>query len=120
MCLYTILRWVINALILMLLPHVVPGVEVANFFTALVVAIVLAFVNAVIRPIIILLTLPINILTLGLFTLFINGFMFWFVSNIVKGFDVSNFWSAFLAALVYSILSILVSMIDESKETTRG
>ena len=114
MCLYAILRWVVNALFLMLIPYLVPGVEVASFFTALVVAVVLAAVNAVIRPLVILLTLPINILTLGLFTLVINGLMFYLVSAIVKGFTVSNFWVAFFAALIYSILSMIISSLDRN------
>jgi putative membrane protein len=112
MCLYTILRWVVNALILMLIPYIVPGVSVENFFTALVVAVVLALVNALIKPILIIFTLPINILTLGLFTLVINGLMFYIVSAIVKGFFITDFLSAFLAALVYSLISLLVSYLD--------
>jgi putative membrane protein len=112
MCLYTILRWVVNALILMLIPYIVPGVRVENFFTALVVAVVLALVNALIKPILIIFTLPINILTLGLFTLVINGLMFYIVSAIVKGFFITDFLSAFLAALVYSLISLLVSYLD--------
>lgn len=114
MCLYTLLRWVINALLLMLIPYIVPGVEVASFFTALVVAVVLAAVNAVIRPFIILLTLPINILTLGLFTLVINALMFYLVSAIVKGFFITNFWAAFFAALVYAIFSMIISSLDRN------
>ena len=116
MCLYAILRWVINALLLMLIPYLVPGIEVASFFTALVVAVVLAAVNAIIRPFVILLTLPINILTLGLFTLVINGLMFYLVSAIVKGFTVSNFWAAFFAALIYSILSMAISSLDRNEK----
>jgi len=115
MCLYALLRWVINALLLMLIPYIVPGIEVASFFTALVVAVVLAAVNAVIRPFVILLTLPINILTLGLFTLVINALMFWLVSAIVKGFFITNFWAAFFAALIYAIFSMIISSLDQSE-----
>jgi len=107
----TILRWVINAGLLMLIPYVVPGVSVKNFGTALVAALILAFVNALIKPILILLTLPINILTLGLFILVINGLMFWLVSAVVKGFHISGFWPAFLAALVFSIFSIALNYL---------
>ncbi len=113
MCLYTILRWFVNALVLMLIPYIVPGVSVESFFTALLVAVVLALVNSLIKPILILFTLPINILTLGLFTLVINGLMFWLVSAIVKGFNVTNFTAAFFAALVYSIISLLISYLDQ-------
>lgn len=114
MCLYMILRWFLNGLILMIIPYIVPGIEVASFFTALVTAIVLAAVNSIIRPLLIVLTLPINILTLGLFTLVINALMFYLVSTIVKGFTVTNFWSAFVGALVYAIFSMLISYLDQS------
>lgn len=112
MCLYAILRWIVNALILMLIPFIVPGVSVESFFTALVVAVVLALVNALIKPILLIFTLPINILTLGLFTLVINGLMFYLVSAIVKGFNITNFTAAFFAALVYSVISLFISYLD--------
>lgn len=105
----TILRWVVNAVLLMLIPYIVPGIEIKNFGTALVAALVLAFVNALIKPILILLTLPINLLTLGLFILVINALMFWLVSAIVKGFYISGFWPAFFAALVFSIFSLVLN-----------
>ena len=107
----TVIRWIINAVLLMLIPYVVPGVSVKNFGTALIAALILAFVNALIKPILILLTLPINILTLGLFILVINGLMFWLVSAVVKGFYISGFWPAFLAALVFSIFSIALNYL---------
>lgn len=116
MCLYSLLKWFINALILMLIPYIVPGVSVEGFFTALLVAVVLALVNALIKPVLILFTLPINVLTLGLFTLVINGLMFWMVSTIVKGFNITNFTAAFFAALVYSIISLLVSYLDQPSD----
>jgi len=105
----TILRWIINAGLLMLIPYVVPGVTVKNFGTALVAALVLAFVNALIKPVLILMTLPINILTLGLFILVINALMFWLVSAVVKGFVITGFWPAFFAALVFSIFSLTLN-----------
>lgn len=112
MCLFAILRWIINALLLITITYIVPGVYVQSFYYALVVVIVLGLVNALIRPILILLTLPINILTLGLFTLVINGLMFWLVASILEGFTVTNFWAAFFGALVYALFSILVSFLD--------
>ncbi|MFH1855414.1 MAG: phage holin family protein [bacterium] len=112
MCLYVILRWIVNALILMLIPYIVPGMTIESFFSAMVVAVMLALVNALIKPILLVLTLPINILTLGLFTLVINGLMFYLVSAIVKGFNITNFTAAFLAALVYSVISLLISYLD--------
>ena len=117
MCLYALLRWIVNALVLILITYVVPGVEIASFYTALIVALVLGLVNAVIRPIIILLTLPINIHTLGLFTLVINALMFMLVATVVKGFTITNFWSAFLAALIYTLFSMLISStLDQNQE----
>ena len=107
----TILRWVINAGLLMLVPYIVPGVVIKNFWTALVAALLLAFVNAIIKPILILLTLPINILTLGLFILVINALMIWLVSAVVKGFDISGFWPVFFAALVFSIFSLTLNYL---------
>jgi putative membrane protein len=107
----TILRWVVNAVLLLLIPYIVPGIEMKNFGTALVAALVLAFVNALIKPILILLTLPINLLTLGLFILVINALMFWLVSAIVKGFYISGFWPAFFAALVFSIFSLVLNYL---------
>ena len=118
MFLYVLFRWLVNALLLMLIPYIVTSVEIKNFYTALVTALVLGLVNAVIRPILILLTLPINILTLGLFTLVINGLMFWFVASFVKGFAIPDFWTAFWAALVYSILLTIINfLLKEGPET---
>jgi len=97
----------------MLIPYIVPGVSVESFFTALVVAVVLALVNTLIKPLLILFTLPINILTLGLFTLVINGLLFWLVSAIVKGFYITNFTAAFFAALIYSLISLIISYLDQ-------
>lgn len=112
MCLYVILRWVINALLLVLITYMVPGVYVQNFYYALAIVVVLGLANALIRPIIVLLTLPINVLTLGLFTIVINGFMFWLVASILEGFSVTNFWAALIGALIYALLSILVSYLE--------
>lgn len=118
MLIYLIVRWLVNALLLMLVPYIVTSVEIRSFYTALVTALVLGLVNAVIRPILILLTLPVNILTLGLFTLVINGLMFWFVASFVKGFEIPGFWAAFWAALVYSILSAIVNFFLKEKPKT--
>lgn len=116
MCTYIMLRWVVNALVLMLIPYIVGGVAVDSFYIALVVAIVLALVNSFLRPILVVLSLPINILTLGLFTLIINGFCFWFVSTFIKGFNITNFWAAFWAALVYAIIALIINSITGSAE----
>ncbi len=100
-----ILRWLINAIVLLGIAYYVPGISVNGFYTALITALILGLINAVIRPIIIFFTLPFNILTLGLLTFIINALLFWFAAFIVKGFDVAGFWPAFLGALVMSIVS---------------
>jgi putative membrane protein len=101
--------WLINALALLAVAYVLPGIEVADFTTALVAAVVLGLVNAVIRPVLILLTLPATILTLGLFIFVINGLLFWMVGSWLEGFVVSGFWWGVLGAIVYSIVSWALS-----------
>ncbi|MCX6795692.1 MAG: phage holin family protein [Candidatus Falkowbacteria bacterium] len=103
-----LLRWLFNALVVLLASFVLSGITVANFYSALIVVLFLGIVNAVIRPIIILLTLPINILTLGLFTLVINSLLVLLVASVVKGFSVAGF----LPALSLSLFLWLGSMIS--------
>jgi putative membrane protein len=110
-----ILRWILNALALMAVAYLYPGVEVAGFFPALIAALVLGLVNAIIRPILIVLTLPINILTLGLFTFVINALLFWFVAEIIKGFTVSGFMAALIGSLLYSLITLVTSWLVFSK-----
>ena len=106
-----LIRLAINAFALLIVTYTVRGVEVQSPVVAIVAAFVLGIINAFIRPLIILITLPINILTLGLFTFFINGFLFYAVSKIVKGFIVTGFWPAFFGALIFTIISFLVSVV---------
>jgi len=100
-----ILRWLISALALLALPYVMSGIEVKSFYIALIVAVVLGLINAVVRPVLILLTLPVTVLTLGLFILVINALLFWFVASFVDGFQVSGFWAAFFGAILYSLIT---------------
>lgn len=100
-----ILLWILNALALLAVPYVLPSVQVASFATALVAALVLGLINAVLRPLFILLTLPVTVLTLGLFILVINGLMFWLAGALISGFHVGGFWPAVLGALLYSVVS---------------
>ena len=106
-----LVRWLISALSIFIVAHIVKGIEVPNTVTVLVVALVLGIVNAFLRPLIILVTLPINILTLGIFTLFINGALFYLVSKIVKGFVITGFWTAFWGYILFSIVSFLLSLL---------
>ena len=100
-----IIVWLINALALLALPYLVPSVQVDSIYTALVAALVLGLVNTLIRPILVLLTLPVTLVTLGLFVFVINALLFWFVASFVKGFTVGGFWSAFFGAIVYALVS---------------
>ena len=106
-----LLRVVINALAIVLAAHVVPGIRVDSFLSALAAGLVLGLVNAVVRPILIFLTLPITLVTLGLFLFVLNGLMVWLVSAIVRGFHVAGFWPAVLGALVISVVSWLVTAL---------
>lgn len=110
-----LLRWLLNTMLLLLVSYIVPGVNFASFWSALIASIILGLINALIRPLVILLTLPINILTLGLFTLIINALMFMLASSIVRGFEISNFTAAFWGALVYAILATFINYLDSPK-----
>lgn len=106
-----LLTWLINAAALMALPYLMQSVSVTNVGTALIAALVLGLVNTLIRPLLVLLTLPVTLLSLGLFILVINAFLFWLVSTLIDGFEVAGFWSAFLAAILYSVISWALSTL---------
>ena len=103
--------WIINTVALIAVAYLLPGVSVATFASALVAALVLGLVNTVIRPVLVLLTLPATILTLGLFIFVINGLLFWFVGSFIQGFVVAGFWWGVLGALVYSLVSWLLTAL---------
>lgn len=103
--------WIINALALLALPWVMPSIQVASFTTALIVALVLGLINAILRPLLILLTLPVTLLTLGLFIFVINALLFQLAGNLVDGFNVGGFWSALFGAIVYSLISWALSSL---------
>ncbi|MDO8179821.1 MAG: phage holin family protein [Undibacterium sp.] len=103
--------WLINALALLALPYLMHSVSIDSFGTALIVAVVLGFVNTIIRPILLILTLPVTVLTMGLFIFVINGLMFWGVANLVDGFHVAGFWAAVGGALLYSVISWTLSTL---------
>jgi putative membrane protein len=102
-----LLRWIINALALIGIAYLVPNIEVQSFYTALITALILGILNAVVRPILTLLTLPITIMTLGLSTLFINALLFWFVSTFIEGFVVNGFLAAFTGAVIMWLVSLV-------------
>ena len=103
--------WLINALALLALPYLMSSIQVDSFGTALVAALVLGLINTFIRPVLVLLTLPATLLTLGLFIFVINGLLFWAVASWVSGFHVAGFWSAVGGAILYSIISWALSAL---------
>ncbi|MCX7215440.1 MAG: phage holin family protein [Burkholderiales bacterium] len=104
-----LLIWIVNTVTLFVLPRLLDTVQVDSFTTALTAALVLGLVNTLIRPIFLVLTLPITFLTLGLFIFVINGLMFWVVADIVPGFQVMSFSAAIVAAFFYSVISWLLT-----------
>ena len=106
-----LLVWLVNTVSLIAVAYLMPSIKVDTFVTALIAALVLGLVNAIIRPVLVLLTLPVTLLTLGLFIFVINGLLFWAVGSFVKGFVVDGFWAGFLGAIVYSLISWLLSAL---------
>lgn len=104
-----LLIWILNAVALLIVAYILPGISVASFGSALIAALVLGLLNTLVKPVLVLLTLPITVVTLGLFLLVLNALVFWFVGSVLKGFQVDGFWWAFLGALIYSIIASLLS-----------
>jgi putative membrane protein len=106
-----IARWILNAAALMLVAYLYPGVSVASLFAALIAALVLGLVNAIVRPVLVLLTLPVTILTLGLFLFVINALLFWFVGEVVQGFQVAGFVAGLIGSVLYSLITLVTSWL---------
>ena len=104
-----LLKWALSAVALLFVAYIAPGISIAGWTGAFIAALVLGLVNAVIRPILVVLTLPVTILTLGLFIFVINALMFWFVGSILQGFVVSGFTAALIGSLIYSVLSLIIN-----------
>jgi len=107
-----IIRWVLFALALLFTAWVVPGISFAGFASALIAALVMGIVNIFVRPILLIFTLPLNLLTLGLFTFVINALMFLLVAKMVPGFTVTGFLAALLGSILLSILSLYINSLD--------
>ena len=103
--------WLLNGFALMIVAYLLKGVHIENYFSAFIAAAVLALVNTLVKPVLVILTIPITVLTLGLFLLVINAFLFWFVSKILKGFEVRGALAFFVAPILYSIISSVLSYI---------
>jgi putative membrane protein len=101
--------WLVNTLALAAVAYLMPSVSIASPAAALVAALVLGLVNTLVRPLLVLLTLPVTVLTLGLFILVINGLLFWAVGSFVPGFQVAGFWPGVIGALIYSVVSWALS-----------
>ena len=115
-----LIRLVVNAIALICVAYVVPGIHVSGFVGALIAALILGIVNAVLRPILVVVSLPLELLTLGLFTLVINALLFWLVGALHVGLTVDGFWPAFVGAIVMAIVSWLLSLLTRGFEERRA
>ncbi|SOE52538.1 FIG028593: membrane protein [plant metagenome] len=106
-----ILVWLLNAVALLAVAYLLPGITVASFGSALIAALVLGLLNMLVKPVLVFLTLPITIVTLGLFLIVLNALLFWFAGSILKGFQVAGFWWALAGAVLYSLISGLLSRL---------
>lgn len=111
-------NWLLSALTIFLISQYIKGFYVDSFQTALIVAFALGIINTVIKPILIILTLPINILTLGLFTFVINAFLLWIVAYLVKGFTINNFTTALITAIALWLINIIIHLVVFPVKTT--
>ncbi len=108
---YILLNWLISALAIIIASYITPGVTLTGFWPALIAALVLGLINAIIRPVLIILTLPINILTLGLFTIVINALLILLASSIVRGFNVHGFFNAAVFSIVLFLINLILNRI---------
>ncbi|MBI2875559.1 MAG: phage holin family protein [Candidatus Tectomicrobia bacterium] len=105
-----IVRWLINAAALGITGWILKGIQIKGLSSLLIAALVLGLLNAFVRPILLFFTFPLNILTLGLFTFVINALLLLLVSRVVEGFEIDSFWSAFVGAILLSIISLFLSL----------
>ena len=115
-----IVRWILLAIALLFVTHVVPGVVVTSFGAAMLAAFVLGLLNTLVRPVLVLLTLPVTVLTLGLFLFVINALMFWAAANVLDGFSVAGFTAALIGSLIYSVCGIVIDAAMERLFAPRG
>ena len=108
-----IVRWLLLAAALLLVAHLYPGVSVASFGAALIAALVLGLFNTLVRPLLVLMTLPVTLLTLGLFLFVINALMFWAAASVLDGFNVAGFSAALIGSLIYSVCGMVIDVATE-------
>ena len=109
----TLIRWMLLAAALLLVAHLYSGVVVTSFTSALIAALILGLLNTLLRPILVLLTLPVTVLTLGLFLFVINALMFWAAADVLSGFSVTGFTAALIGSLLYSLCGMLIDVVME-------
>lgn len=110
-----LLVWILNAVALLAVTWLLPSIQVTGFGAALMAALALGFINTLVRPVLALLTLPITVLTLGLFYLVLNGLLFWLASAVIPGFHVAGFGPALLGALLYGLIAWVLSALVPGK-----
>jgi len=103
-----IAKWLLSASALLFVAYLYPGVEVRTFGTAMLAALVIGLLNAVVRPVLVVLTLPVTVITLGLFLFVINALMFWAAAGVLDGFVVRNFVAALVGSLLYTLLGVVI------------
>ena len=103
-----IVKWLLSALALLAVTYVYSGVKVSNFTSALIAAAVIGLLNMIVRPVLVVLTLPVTIVTLGLFLFIINALLFWAASGLLQGFNVTGFVAALIGSLIYSLLGLVI------------
>jgi putative membrane protein len=115
-----IVRWLLLAAALLLVAHLYPGVVVKSFGAAMIAALVLGLLNTLLRPLLVLLTLPVTLLTLGLFLFVINALMFYFAAQLLDGLHVSGFAAALIGSLIYSLCGMVIDVAMERLFSPRG
>ena len=108
-----IVRWLLLAAALLLVAHLYTGVHVTSFGAAMIAALVLGLLNTLLRPVLVLLTLPVTVITLGLFLFVINALMFWAAANLLDGFTVAGFSAALIGSLIYSLCGMAIDVVVE-------
>ena len=108
-----IVRWLLLAAALLLVAHLYPGVQVTSFGSAMIAAFVLGLFNTLLRPLLVLLTLPVTILTLGLFLFIINALMLYFAASVLQGLHVNGFAAALIGSLIYSLCGMVIDVAME-------
>ena len=108
-----IIRWLLLAAALLLVAYLYPGVTVSSFGAAMIAALVLGLLNTIVRPLLVLLTLPVTLLTLGLFLFVINALMFWAAAGVIDGFNVKGFAAALIGSLIYSVCGMVIDVAVE-------